>query len=729
MESGSVIKAFLCLFVTIHLEKVIAASKFDDIPFELLRRTVALVKTQQSQPSGTVGEAVLLLCGVFSGFQPRPHYTLRAWSPLRGLGQPTRDRKTQSSPEAAVQWTFDHVSDSVLRIHETARSLFRKKWPARCSFFLVTGRCDSQGQVDGCWNLHQYATSNSYKSFLGDILETNGILCEMTPLYYRRVIPEEVSKNFLSARRYWVETLLRGLTFVSAFEQDSAVTREMSRAICVEVSLRSVLSCLEENLLYKARDEWKSQASLGYVFEQMDSASIFSDKLRALLVGKTRRLLQTHHAPTYAAMVRSEQLQAQLRSGDALAYSNALQAFLSNQGGIMALPQQHFAVFHCYTARFESIAFYLMLQTSQSSVLIPHSWLDLHLHDILSLNKLSTLPSFDQRSVYRDALVFLIKAFVELLTWIDNNLQPGQSFVVCGRGYHTRLLQQRNAELLALILVNFPSSLRPRDFNSLWQAVVQVFGLRSVKARHLEHRLGNIDELRSKLLASHLKYHEKNPLLILNITDVRPHPFVSFQKSHKLDSENLATLRNQLTSTAPFSDVISSSDPDRVTKEQEAALCIQRHWHKFGPRIAKRRLFATTKRGRIIVKVQTLVHGASLRVRVLVSHLGVEALLTISALILQVAELQRLVSTKFDTVSSENFEAFDAVLKVVREMEASMATHHKLLSDANLDNMIRANDEKGLKEMLQGELDKMASEEVEVVKLVETLHGFSKDDA
>ena len=127
MDGGSVIQSLLCLYTTVYLKKFTKPSNYDEIPFELIRYTLTLIKTQQVEPRRTIGEAALLLCGVCSGFQFKQHVTLRAWSPLQNTQRITQG--PHYLPQAAIRWGFEQVTGSVLRAQTFARDFYRTKWP------------------------------------------------------------------------------------------------------------------------------------------------------------------------------------------------------------------------------------------------------------------------------------------------------------------------------------------------------------------------------------------------------------------------------------------------------------------------------------------------------------------------------------------------------------------------------------------------------------------------
>ena len=725
MEDSSVMKAFLCLYVTIHIEKIVSASTLDKMPFNLICHTVKLLKTQQSEPRGVIGEAVLLLCGVFPGLDSLQSHTMRDWSPLRKVQAYTPDQK--SLPEAAARWTFDQVSQAVIAVHERTKELFRDKWPRRCINFLTTGRCNSRSESRGCPNLHEYATSSSFADFLEDLLKVSKVLCEMSPMYYRRVMAEQTSASFLGARRYWLEKLITGLSYVSGFEQDSAVLNTVAQRIRTDECLRAVFSGLESNLLYKAREEWRSRASLGYVLEQTVFAGHLGSNVKELLIRRTRLQVRQQYPSICTAMVRFENLQTFIHHGDAVEFCNCLKDYLRGDRGIMTLEWSDFKVFHCHTSMFEAIAFYLLLQTSRTSILVPRAWLDLHLSSILNQNDLTRTPTWDQSIIYRDALVFILQAFIELLRWADTPPQAGQKFSVSGREYPSRILQQRNCEVLAIILVNLQviSNLRHVDIQKHWRAVIEVFGLDTVRARHLEHPIGNFNELRNKLFESHSRYHQKNPLLVLNVADVNPHSFTAFQKSRSLPSVSLAILRTRYASTKP-SGHETTSDAEETVSEEKAALCIQHYWRKHGPKIRARNAFAETEAGRLVSKINNLGTGAGLHVRFALFHLGTACFAQLEPLALTILDVKRRAFHILKTAGPENSEALATVLETAARLEAGLKVHHERLRKEDLDPFIKAEDAQGLKARLRGELEQMAKEESEVGGLQEILAAMAK---
>ena len=729
LENGLVVKAFLCLYVTIHIEKVTSASKFDEIPFGILFQALEFVKTQSCEPYGVTGEAVLLLAGVSCGFDQPDRYSLRTWSPLRDI--PEIATYAISLPVAAMRWVLDQLSQAVLRVHELSRVLHRDKWPLRCSLYVVAGYCGLRHLSVGCQKLHENVTSPVYANILGDLLMVARTLCATTFLYVRGLMSESVSKSFPGARRSWLEQLTAALSFLSGYEQDALVASNIFLTICKEPSFRTVVSSLEDLLLYKARKEWSSQASLGYVLEQVELAAYLGENMKTSLIRRTRERLRYEHPSVHAPMVLLGKLEAHINAVEPAEYHDTLKTYLQGYQSIYSSKWKDLENFHCHTSIFESNAFFLLLQLSQTAIMVPRSWLDLHLSRILSRNALTKRPTLDERYTYRSALVLLLKSFVGLLRWLDEPLRDGKKFFLGGRPYPTRILQQRNCELLAIILMNLLAMpvLCPPDIRSLSQAVLEIFELPTVKVNHLKHISGNIVDLQNKLLASHERYQAKNPLFVVNVMDVQTHHFLPFQKSHGIASDSLANLRTRFMTSEPTNNVeipSDNEDAEQVAKENKAALCIQDYWRRYRPRLRARRDFAGTEQGRTIGKLQSLSNGASFKIRYILLDLGIPCLLQLGTLSSSVLDLKKRTFSFLDTASSDDSETLDTVLDALAKLEEGIKTHREQLSDEALGALVKTKDEKELRALLQGELQQMAEEENTMSDLGKTLDAVSK---
>ena len=77
--------------------------------------------------------------------------------------------------------------------------------------------------------------------------------------------------------------------------------------------------------------------------------------------------------------------------------------------------------------------------------------------------------AWTDKHVYQECLVYVIDCFCHLLSRLDDAMQDSQgdfSFCFGGRVYDRILLQQRNLELIAIILINLSGN--ERGFGQAW---------------------------------------------------------------------------------------------------------------------------------------------------------------------------------------------------------------------------------------------------------------------
>ena len=129
--------------------------------------------------------------------------------------------------------------------------------------------------------------------------------------------------------------------------------------------------------------------------------------------------------------------------------------------------------FHSVTTVFEFFTAYLIIRSCRVAVLIPESWIHIHLpwfaHSLLTRE---TSNDDDLRS-YAGSLFELTDCYCQLLS----RLGPvrGRSFRLGSSHYPSRVLHQRNIELLALVVVNLGFSCSEvKGFKEVWRSVSQV---------------------------------------------------------------------------------------------------------------------------------------------------------------------------------------------------------------------------------------------------------------
>ena len=217
--------------------------------------------------------------------------------------------------------------------------------------------------------------------------------------------------------------------------------KEYGHRLRTENSLKAIVSALGDHLFYRVRTDWSTRASVGYIFEQLDVANYLEEAVTKSLITTTSALLRHQDPLTFAVLVMLDQLQTKITSENPIDFLQGLRDYLDGPQGIMKLRWNAFEIFHCHTSRFEKIAFYLLLQIAQNSIMVPRSWVDLHLPDILKKDGLVNALDFKESSIYRDALIILLTAFVELFYFVDASIQQTKKFQLRGREYPKPLLE------------------------------------------------------------------------------------------------------------------------------------------------------------------------------------------------------------------------------------------------------------------------------------------------
>ena len=122
-----------------------------------------------------------------------------------------------------------------------------------------------------------------------------------------------------------------------------------------------------------------------------------------------------------------------------------------------------------------------------ADIVLPRSWLYLHLPHLYEVIGKKTVPEVTNKSIYQECLVVLIQGFCDVLRWLDKQVLPNHRFRLGQREYPMSLIQQRNAEILLVALLNLDSSIGKGGFlpgfRELEISVNQVFTLAFVLFR------------------------------------------------------------------------------------------------------------------------------------------------------------------------------------------------------------------------------------------------------
>ena len=187
-----------------------------------------------------------------------------------------------------------------------------------------------------------------------------------------------------------------------------------------------------------------------------------------------RRQFDAGYEGTPGILWALQNLDNNMGNPDALGFQESLRRFIY-QLHFAELDQ--FSSFHSVTTVFELFTSYLLFRSCPDAVLIPQSWIDMHLPwfaHIVQSPLAGEIPYRDSR-IYGKCLVELTTCFCQLLSDLSSLQDP--SFRLGMSSYPTRLLHRRNTELLALVVVNLGiSSTGVEGFKDVWERVCQVCG-------------------------------------------------------------------------------------------------------------------------------------------------------------------------------------------------------------------------------------------------------------
>lgn len=128
----------------------------------------------------------------------------------------------------------------------------------------------------------------------------------------------------------------------------------------------------------------------------------------------------------------------------------------------------NYASFHSVTTMFEFFTAYLVFRCCRVAVIVPQSWIDIHLpwFSRMIQSQPENVASNREANIYAGCLLELIMCFCQLLSPPVSRFRLGLSH------YPSRLLHQRNAQLVALAIVNLGSSnQRAAGYNEARQMV------------------------------------------------------------------------------------------------------------------------------------------------------------------------------------------------------------------------------------------------------------------
>ncbi|KAL8684834.1 MAG: hypothetical protein Q9224_006108, partial [Gallowayella concinna] len=158
------------------------------------------------------------------------------------------------------------------------------------------------------------------------------------------------------------------------------------------------------------------------------------------------------------------------------------------------------------------------LRICSDDLVLPQTWLYLHLPLVCDSAASRKLHMPSHKREYQNCLLRLVKQFCVVLKYMDQQLWPNSNLRLGNQNYQISLLQQRNAELLAIALLNIKLSDTNHDnvaeFISTAKLVEETVNLRTVNQPDLNFKVNNF-ELCQQIGGWCAKYKGKNPLVVI----------------------------------------------------------------------------------------------------------------------------------------------------------------------------------------------------------------------
>ena len=611
-------KTVLCLRNILNVTAITGATALDDLPFEMMREVVTFARNLILNKDGDALNTLLLLTGLWKPKNGKGDFTVLQWSPLREV---LNDISSTDPTEIAIQQVLDRLVSAILALDTKARELWKMKWPTYCLPYMTVGFCSRKRNGEECLKLHQLVNADDCVRLLDDLLQINRIFCDLATFYYRRALNGSFQESYLRTKRHWLERLFREFTYISSVEQSTTAITRAQALLFQDTRFIAVSSFLEELLYFRLGNEWDKRSSFTSLLEQMQLAkalgSVVPNRLfRALshrLINDQRNRLQRH-----LSLLKS--LKEECGHWNASVFEYNLTTFLQNLDNI-EVPQ--LSTLHSLTAVFEYLAAHLLLKTCTAALVIPNSWIDLHVTSSSTAMHSPEQLQGDDKFIYQGCLIQLAKSFCRILSRLNNAALPSDFLLCSGHTHPSLLLRQRNAELVAILVADLAamSPGPPTGFNDIWILAKEVCFLKAhrsdlpltflckvfeydfIKAFHLRSRTS--DELTQRLATSLQKYNGKDALVIVIKDRKKRHAFLNLEGQPGVRTLSFEILcppapTSTATSDSAGQNALSASagglhgaHDQYSPAETEATNKIQRIWRSVSVKIKNRRSYVS----------------------------------------------------------------------------------------------------------------------------------------
>ena len=276
MDDG-IVKGFLQVHTILDLRLFEKVSTLERLPFKAILKLARIADMISSHRESTLFPVILLRTGVVEVDHETKPFTLLPWSPLC---RTAADFNADEYPRLANQWFLDTLGGTILAFDSVLRKRHRLQWPVRCAKFLTQEFC--HGSRDrSCPHLHEKVKSVDIKRKLSFLMDVCIAFCSLTAVHRKNIMDRTFQESFSGLRRYWLESLLRELVFVSSFEQSSRVVAEVRSKIRrnrqspqQDRGLSVLAANIEDLLFHRLGKDWIERNDLSSLIEQIQASQL-----------------------------------------------------------------------------------------------------------------------------------------------------------------------------------------------------------------------------------------------------------------------------------------------------------------------------------------------------------------------------------------------------------------------------------------------------------------------
>lgn len=632
---------------------------------------------------------MLIVCGVWKVERSQNPYIILPWSPFSTMDAlPVQDKEFSDSTEA---WVGSRIAKSSQALHAKFRHLWSTAWRVRCVQFAIKGHCHRGLNCE--WS-HRIVNRETFHTAVKRLLRLNTIFCKLSPLY-SKIKNEEFKKNFLGNRRYWLERLIREITFISAFEQDDATVKTTQCQIISERRFASVATALRGLLFYRLETEWGVRRVYSSLLEQIQLATMLGASK-----GFIRLLFHMLWKDADGRIIR-EHLKVMRNLENDVVYPNASILFKNiDELGmrLSQLPLRAFDSFHSLTTAFEYLTTHILFKIC-NDIILPRSWITLHVSSLcVAESHLKTLHSLDKKT-YQQCLSRLVKVFCNGLKFLDTHLTQNSDFCVGHHTYKASLLHQRNAEILAVASLNLRLSGADKEVVIRTTEIVnEALALSTVRKENLIYTGSDYGACK-QLARSTAAYGEKNPLMVFQRGPAQLDAVGRLSLHSKLGVVTMHQLLEQLhlnVQHKPSNQSESAVEPeaeDRFTTEQVNCIrTFQRLWRRHLEKVARRRSVLQSQTHQQVARFQqlTAVCHISHRVhmRLLLVTRGVQVSLSLNETRARFSALHKTVKSAMDNAVESTYEKVGEAVSRTDEIREALDTAAEYFSNGELKEVI-----------------------------------------